>query len=80
MGTGQKTITFTLVLWCLLTGRLLHSSMIFHKDKDSVYVLYDTRYFKSVMTNTGNIESINIYYIKAGNTIYYPPFGKIQMP
>ncbi|HFK5586762.1 DKNYY domain-containing protein [Elizabethkingia anophelis] len=48
----------------------------FHKDKDSVYVLYDTRYFKSVMTNTGNIESINKYYIKAGNTIYYPPFGK----
>jgi len=48
----------------------------FHKDKDSVYVLYDTRYFRSVLPNTGNIESISKYYIKAGNTIYYPPFGK----
>ena len=28
------------------------------------------------MPDTGNIESINKYYIKAGNTIYYPPFGK----
>ncbi|MCL1636374.1 DKNYY domain-containing protein [Elizabethkingia sp. HX WHF] len=48
----------------------------FHKDKDSVYVLYNTRHFKSVLPNKANIESINKYYIKAGNTIYFPPFGK----
>ncbi|MCL1677339.1 DKNYY domain-containing protein [Elizabethkingia meningoseptica] len=47
----------------------------FVKDKDSVLVLHNTGNFKTVLPNTGNVESVSKYYIKAGNTIYYPPLG-----
>ena len=46
----------------------------FLMDKDSVYVSPNIGTFKAVVANAGNIEAINKYYIRIGNTIYYPPF------
>lgn len=46
----------------------------FLKDKDSVYISPNIGNFKSVVANPGNVEAINKYYMRIGNTIYYPPF------
>lgn len=46
----------------------------FVEDKDSIYVSPNIGDFKAVLPNPGHVESINTYYIRIGNTIYYPPF------
>lgn len=46
----------------------------FMTDKDSVYTIPDLGKFKSVMPNPGKAEAINTYYMRIGNTIYYPSF------
>ena len=46
----------------------------FLKDKDSVYVSPNIGAFRAVAANLGKVETINKYYIRIDNTIYYPPF------
>ncbi|MDQ1096907.1 MULTISPECIES: DKNYY domain-containing protein [Chryseobacterium] len=46
----------------------------FMKDKDSVYTTPNTGGFKSILPNSGNAEAVNDYYMRFGNTIYYPSF------
>ncbi len=46
----------------------------FMKDEDSVYTVLDTGNFKSVLPNRGHVEAFNTYYMRIGNTLYYPSF------
>ncbi|WP_027388107.1 DKNYY domain-containing protein [Chryseobacterium gregarium] len=46
----------------------------FMKDKDSVYTVTDTGKFKSILPNPGPVEAVNPYYMRIGNTLYYPSF------